>query len=429
MAIPDPSAAEAEDAAAPARPRERSHVRAALVSFEQRDFRYLGLSTLVLGLGQWAQQIAIAWLALELTGSPIQLGAISAFRGGVGVFASPLGGYLADRFPRRMVTVWTTIASAVQASIFALLLLSGHIQLWEVYVLAFAGGVIQSLAQPARQSLVYDVTTNETLFNAVALNSVMQNFARISGPPLSGAIIGFWGTGTLFVALAGTQLVAVALTLMISAQTRQQQLTGGRGAAAALGDVMDGFRYTWSNKLVLGLMIGQAIPILLVAPYIPFVAVFAKDVLHRGPEAYGQLASMVGWGSILGLAVLTLMGDPKRKGMMMIGAFMCYLMLLLVFTRSQDFTLSLAALACAGIFSSVGFALNTTLIQLAADNAYRGRVNAVWHLVSGLQPLGALPMGLLIERRGAPFGVGSFVVAAIIALALFGLTFRSVRRA
>ncbi|MFA7249202.1 MAG: MFS transporter [Dehalococcoidia bacterium] len=398
----------------PPRLRQRGipgSLRRAFVSFEERDFRYLGLSSLALGLGQWGQQIALAWLALELTGSAVQIGIISAFRGGVGVVAAPLGGYLAERFRRRTVILWTTIASAVQASLFAILILSGYVQLWHVYLLAFAGGVIQSVSQPARQAFVFDVSTDETLVNAVAMNSVMQNISRIAGPPLAGMVIGLWGTGSLFAGLAGTQFVAVWFTLMIGLSTRQQRLASEGGALRAFRDMGDGFVYTWNNRLVLGLMLAQSIPILLVVPYLPFLTLFATDVLHQGPEAYGTLSSMAGWGSIAGLMILVGLGNPRRKGLLMVGAFVCYIATVLIFTRSTHFGVSLAALAVCGVFSGIGFTLNNTLIQTAVKNEYRGRVLSVWQLISGLQFAGGLPMGMLIQRYGPSNGVGVFALA------------------
>ena len=417
----------------PAPPSHRPHgifgaVRTAFISFEQRDFRYLGLSSLALGFGQWGQQIALAVLAYDLTGSAFQLGAVAAFRGGTGLLTAPLGGYFADRYARRAVIMWSTVASAIQALLFAALILSGHIELWHVYVLAFAGGVIQSISQPARQSFVYDVSTDETLMNAVAMNSVMQNVARIAGPPLAGAVIGLWGTGTLFASLAGTQLIALMFTTMISHRTRQMRRVRTAGSASPFREMWDGFSYVGTDRTLLGLMISHAIPMLLVVPYLPFLLKFATDVLGRGPAAYGLLSSMAGWGSIVGLMVLVSLGDPKRKGLLMIGVFLGYMTMVLIFTRSTNFALSLALLAGAGVFSSVGFALNNTLLQVATENEYRGRVMSSYQLVSGLQSLGGLPMGLAIERYGAADGVAIFVVVGIAAWAVFGLVFGSVRR-
>ena len=406
-------------------------LRRAFVSFEERDFRYLGLSSLMLGFGQWGQQIALPLLAVQLTGSAVQIGIVAGFRSGVGVLTAPLGGYLADRFPRRTVIVWTTASSVVQACLFAGLILTGQIQMWHVYVLAFAGGLIQSFSQPARQAFVYDITTDDTLMNAVAMNSVMQNVARIAGPPLAGLIIGVWGTGAVFLCLATTQLLAMTMTLAISLRTRQLRSTGGRSIGASFTDIGDGFRYTLGNPLLLGLMLAQAIPLLLVVPYLPFLTLFGQ-MLHPGAGAalaFGLLSSMAGWGSIIGLMGLVLLGDTKRKGALMIGAFTGYMLMVLVFTRSTSFPLSLGLLVVVGIFSGAAFALNNTLVQIAAKNEYRGRVLSVWKMISSLQFLGGYPMGLLIDRWGPANGVGVFAVAGVLTMLVFILTFGSVRRA
>lgn len=323
----------------------------------------------------------------------------------------------------------TTILSAAQVTVFAILILLDLHQLWHVYLFAFAGGLIQSLTQPARQAFVYDVTTDDTLMNAVAMNSVMQNIARIAGIPLAGAVIGFWGTGTLFAGLAGAKLVAVAFTMMISTSTRQTRVAGGRGIGSALSDIRGGFVYSWRDREVLGLMVIHVIPTLLVIPYMPFIAVFATEVLHRGASGYGWLASMAGWGSVLGLVALTMMGDPRRKGLLMIAGFGTYFLTVLLFAFSTNYLLSLAALALAGVTSSIAFTLNNTLLQFATKNEYRGRVMSVWQVTAGLQPLGTLPMGYLIERYNPALGVGSFMVVALITLIVFTLTFGSVRRA
>lgn len=419
MTTPDPAAAPASSG------RRRFRLPQAFVSFEDPDFRYLGLSTLALGFGQWAQQIGMAWLAYDLTGSAVQLGTISAFRAGVGTITAPLGGYLADRYPRRQVIIWSTVASVVQASMLAALILLGMIELWHVYVLAFAGGIIQSFTQPARQAYIFDISTDETLSNAIAMNSIMQNMARITAPPLTGVMIAAWGNGAPFATLAGTQVLAVIFTLLISNKTRQTKL---RNAGNAGRQILDGFIATWRDRQVLGLMIVHTIPTLLVVPYLPFLALVAKDVLGRGAEGYGALASMAGWGAVIGLGVLAFMGDPKHKGWLMLGSFGIYIAGVLVFAFSHNYALSLAALGIGGVFSSVAFALNNTLLQVASPNEVRGRIMAVWQVTAGLQPLGALPMGWLIQQYGPEIGIGSFMIAAMVTFSLFTIAWGSVRR-
>jgi MFS family permease len=400
-------------------------LRETFVSFEQRDFRYLSLSTLAIGFGQWAQQIGLAWLVLAMTDSAAQLGTISAFRGGVAIITAPIGGQLADRYPRRMILVWSTAASMVQAVILAALIITGLIEVWHVYLLALFGGAIQSITQPARQAFVYDVSTDETLPNAIAMNSIVQNVARISGPPLAGAMIGFFGTGAPFVMLAATQVVAMWLTLLIS-KNNARQARVNRGSAWQ--EIVDGFKFTWHDRPILGLVLVATIPSLLVYPYLPFLSLVSRDVLGRGAQGYGMLASMAGWGSILGLLALAFLQRVPRKGLVMMVSFMLYTALVFAFAQSTTYFLSLLFLALAGIFTSLANALNNTLLQTHVRNELRGRVMSVWQLGAGLQPLGALPMGLLVARYGVQVGMGSFMVVALIAFALFTFGWTSVRR-
>lgn len=408
--------------ARPAR-RGRTSLREVFVSFEQRDFRYLGLSTLAVGFGQWAQQLGLPLLTLELTGSATQLGLLATFRGVVGTVTAPLGGVLADRYPRRAVIVASTVTSMIQALILAILILIGRIEMWHVYAFAFSGGLIQSLTQPARQAFVYDVSTDETLQNAIVMNSFVQNLARIAGPPLVGAMV-VWGIGAPFVFMAATQVVATAFTLLISKQTRQ----GAPVRGSATGQIVEGFRATWEDKRILGLVVVHSIPPLLILPYLPFIAVVSHDVLHKGAVGYGLMISMVGWGSVIGMFALAFAGDPKNKGRLMLIGFLGYASLLVVFSQSTSFPLSLAALGLAGVFFSVAQALNNTLIQVAARNEVRGRVMAVWQMGGGLQLVGAVPMGLLIEHYGPQIGIGSFMVAATVSFVLFTVLWSSVRK-
>ncbi|MEI7925773.1 MAG: MFS transporter [Chloroflexota bacterium] len=395
------------------------------VAFEQRDFRYLALSTLALGTAQWAQQIGLTWLALQLTGSAVEVGIVSAFTAGPGVIAAPIGGYLADRFRRRTVLAWTTAASAVQASILAALVFSGLIQVWELYLLAIAGGVLQATTQPARQAFVYDVSTDATLPNAVAMNSAMQSIARVGGPPAIGAMIGILGTSAPFAFMAGAQLVAMVLTLRISTHTRQAK---ARIGASPFRQIVEGVQAVRQDRRILGLIVIWGIVSLIIFPYVPFLAVVSNDVLHTGNAGYGLLASMAGWGAILGLLYMAWYGEFVHKGWAMILNYVVYGVVLIVLAVSTNLALSLVLLVLAGFFSSISNTLNTTLIQLITDNAVRGRVMSIWQLCQGLQPLGALPMGLLIARAGPEIGIGAFMVTGTLAVIVYAFAWPSVRR-
>ena len=406
------------------RPRGRVTLKEIFVSLGSRDFRLLCASSLALGFGQWAQQVALPYLALELTGSAAQIGGIAAVQSGIGIVTAPFAGYLADRYPRRLVIIWSSVASAIQASLLAALALSGDMQLWQLYLLAVAGGAFQSLTQPARQSFVYDVTTDETLVNAITVNSLIQNFARIAGPPIAGAMIGFWGAGAAFIFLAACKVLAVLLTLGISTRTRQTHLARGRNPVL---QTLEGFRASWQDRRVLGLIVVHSIPTLLVIPYLPYLLVIAR-AHGGGATEFGLLTSMVGWGAVVGLFGLAALRNPKHKGLLMMVCFTAYSATLIAVANSPSLGVSMALLVVVGLVNSVGFALNNTLIQLAAENEVRGRVMGVWQLTSGFQLVGSPLMGFMIDRFGVGIGMGSFMVVATAVFVVFTLAWSSVRK-
>lgn len=175
-------------------------------------------------------------------------------------------------------------------------------------------------------------------------------------------------------------------------------------------------------------MLVATIPSLLVYPYLPFISLISDQVLHRGAAGYGWLASMAGWGSIAGLFVIAMLRSPRHRGLVMMLSFFLYAGAVFAFAQSTNFYLSCFFLIVAGVFTSVSNVLNNTLIQIAVRDEVRGRVMAVWQMSQGLQPLGALPMGILVATHGVQVGLGAFMVVAMVSFAVFTLCWGSVRR-
>src|SRR5262249_38795371 len=150
-----------------------------------------------------------------ITGSPAQMGGITFLRGMMVLLASLPAGVISDRFSRRTVLIWTTGLNAAQAVALALLVIAGLAQTWHLYVFAVIGGVTTALSQPARQAFVYDVTSRDLLTNSLAMNSLAGNISRITGPPLAGVVIGWFGNASAFFVLAVFNVVAMGLTMLI----------------------------------------------------------------------------------------------------------------------------------------------------------------------------------------------------------------------
>ncbi|MCY4455853.1 MAG: MFS transporter, partial [Chloroflexi bacterium] len=300
-------AAQSAQPSQPARPAKQDRIGA----LRLRDFRFLFIGTVTSGYGQWATMIGLGWLAYVLSGeSAAQLAWVVAVGGAMRLFSAPWIGVVLDRYHRRSVTVWSTLASAALGLGLGVLVMTDLVAFWQLYVFSALEGIISSANQNVRQTFVYDVTTPDTLSNAIALNAIAQNLSRISGPPLAGAMIGLLGTASPFLFIAVMMTIATFFTLLISKTTRQAALD----TDSPLRSLWVGIRYVASDRPMLGLLLSGAVPGIFLYPYIPLLPVFAEEVLGTGSTGYGLLAASVGWGSLTGLLVLSWLGDVRHKG-------------------------------------------------------------------------------------------------------------------
>ena len=402
----------------------RAYRERTFASLAIRDFRYLALAALTMGFGLWFQQIGL--LVYELTGSGTRLGLLIAAGGGAGLVATPIGGILSDRLSRRSVIIGASTVGAVQSAVLATLVIADLAAMWHLYLFAIIGGAVLGVNEPARFAFVRDVTTKETLPNAVALTSLAMNASRVAGPPLAGVLYGFLGTASLFFGLAALLAVGIVLTMLISRRTGQVMALS---MESPLRSLWEGMRYAGQNRVILTLVVINAIPALFMYAYVQMLPFFAYNVLDAGPQGYGWLASALGYGSIVGLVLLALAGDIPRKGMVLLGAVLCYAVLVLVFTQSTVFALSIVLLMLAGVFHGPFITLVQTLLLMTSREDMTGRIVSLNGLGFGLVPLGAIPMGIAIDAWGAPSAVAAFTLAAISAIVVTVALAGSLRRA
>lgn len=397
--------------------------RGTFTSLRVRDFRYLWIGTVAVGFSQWGQQIGLNWLVYVLTGSAVQLGAVSFAGGILSLILGPFAGLIADRYPRRAILVVTSVLGAAQATIIAALVLTDTVQVWHAYAFAIASAVTSTATNPAQQAYVHDVSTPQTLTNAIALNSLAQNLSRIVGPPLTGVLVA-WNIGAAFVLVAVTRGISALASIALS---RRGQQPAGPGHNPVM-EVVEGFRYLASERRLLLLLTMNALPSLFIIPYLSFMPIFAREVFHGGSREYGWLVSMLAIGSIIGLLALAWVGDVRRKVLYLIGGELMYVSLVLTFTRMNVFLLALAMLAIAGLFHSVARAVNTSLFQTSVRPEMRGRGMAAFNMGTGLTPLGALAMGFLVHRYGVQNGVAMQQLGCLIGILLVAAFGKSLRR-
>ena len=364
------------------------------------------------------QSVGQAWLVLELTGSPFQLGLVTALQFTPILLLSPVGGALSDRFPKRRIILLTQAAMMAQAFALAALVWSGQVRYWHVAVLAAIYGVGRAIDIPARQSYITDLVGRPDLPNAVALNSLVFNGARIVGPAVAGLLIARFGVAPAFL-LNGLSFVAVLGALLATRTPGDPDPAGRLGIREGVWGALAYAARTPSTAFTLSLLVVVSVLVLNFNVVVPLVA---KDVLHEGAHGFGLLMSSLGAGAVMAGIGLTLL----RRGRPPLWSLAASAAILSAGTTSLALVghfgtaaVLLVALGCVQILFSTG--CNTTL-QLETPDPLRGRVMGLYALANaGMTPFGSLLMGSLAERLGVraacALGGGSGLVA-VVALVL-----------
>ena len=342
------------------------------------------------------QSVAQAWLVLELTHSPLHLGIVSALQFTPVLFLSPVGGVLSDRFAKRKVLLISQTAMQLQAFVLAALVWSGRVEYWHVAVLAAVYGLSRAIDIPARQSYITDLVGRSDLANAVALNSVVMNGARIVGPAVAGLLIAAFGVALAFL-LNGVSFVAV-LVALVAIRTEGRPDVGRLGIREGVLSALNYAAGTPPVAFTLGLMVVVSLLVLNFNVIVPLVA---RNVLNQDAHGFGLLMSSLGAGAVAGAFGVALFrrGQPPLAFLVASGALLCAgLAALAAVSHFFLAALVLALLGCCQILFTTG--CNTTL-QLIAPNELRGRVMGLYTVTFvGMTPFGSLLIGWVAEHQG-----------------------------
>jgi MFS family permease len=311
----------------------------------------------------------------------------------VGLFA----GVIVDRLDRRRLIITTQILLMLSAFTLAALTWTGTVRVEYVIMLAAFNGTVGSFDMPGRQSFVVEMVGYGDLANAIALNSMMFNSARMIGPAVAGLLIAWLGIGTCFF-LNGVSFLAVIWSL--TQMDIPARVIAGAGARM-LHQLREGLAYVWTNRPLFYQMVLAAVTNGFGYQYLVLVPLFARNVLHGDARTYGFLAAIQGLGSVVG--AVTLASRVSTRGMrnnLLAGLFLSAIGIL-VFGLSRSFVLSLAAQFLIGAGLTNFRASNNTLVQMFVNDDLRGRVMSTYQLTSvGLTPIGALEVGYLGSHLG-----------------------------
>jgi len=343
--------------------------------------------------------VAQSWLVYRLTGSALWLG-IVGFSSQIPVLLlSPVGGVVADRYPRRATVVATQAASMLLAFTLTALTLTGQIRVWHLPVIAFLLGTANAFDIPARHAFVVDMVGKNDLINAIALNSSMFNSARILGPSIAGVLVATIGEGWCFFVngMSYTAVIVGLLLMRVGSPVRLQP------HEPALASIVAGYRFVWRARPIRTLLLLLALVSLMGLPYAVLMPIFAGQILHGGPRALGLLMGAAGVGALTGALTLAarrgIRGLERWIALSTAGFGVC----LILFACSRTLWLS-AALLCPAGFCIIGqLTSSNTLIQTIVPDDLRGRVMSVYSMMLiGMAPFGSLLAGALAHRLGAP---------------------------
>lgn len=366
------------------------------------------------------ESLALGWLVLQLTNSPFLLGVTTAARVGPHLLA-PLGGTIADRMDRGRLLGMAQAAQAIISLVIGVMAATDRIHVWQVLVLMVVAGTANAFAQPARQTLVYDLAGRH---NLVVGNALMRAAIRASfmvGSPLAGLIVARWGIAPCLFLVAALDLGGAALSFMIRAGNRTTASNGGSFGA----NLSEAVRFVRGQPAILALLSLEITYDMFVVPYHTLMPVFARDVLKVGPTGLGLLLGATGAGSLVGALGMATIRSPARKGALLLGSYVILGGVLLAFSLSPWYYLSLLLLLGVGIMDSVAMTLLPALIQAASPEDMRGRVMGLYVFTWAAVPVGSLQAGAVASFMGAPFAVG--LSAVLVALYVAGISRRALR--
>jgi MFS family permease len=359
------------------------------------------------------QGVAQAWLVLKITGSGTALGLVTALQFLPVLLFGPVGGLIADRFPKRRIIYGTQITAGVLALVLGLIVAFDVERLWMVYALAAALGFVNCVDNPTRQTFVLEMVGADELTNAVTLNSVMVNLARVVGPAVAGVLIATTGIATCFLINAASYLAVLAGLAMM----RTSELQPTPPQPRKKGQLRDGFRYVRRTPELLSPLIMMAVIGTLAYEFQVILPLVARYTFHGGAGTYGVMSSCMGGGAVAG----GLFTASRRRGSAtgLARSAMLFGLVILAAAVAPTLGTELAALVGIGATSIAFLAVGNTTLQLATSPEMRGRVMALWAVAFlGSTPVGGPIIGWIGQNIGPRYGLAVGGTAALLSGAL-----------
>jgi MFS family permease len=382
------------------------------------EYQLLWWGHVFASMATWMDQVTRGWLIYELTDSSLQLGLVRGVQALPILLLSPIAGTTADRYSRKSQVMIAQIIDLVLYGSLALAIFSARIETWHVYVTAVLMAAVQTFQQPSRASMVSDSVPAESLTNAIGLNAMMFNVARITGPAVAGVIIAAWSTGGAYATQALLYGLASLWTLKLTdTRVSRHDRTGHGPQDDGFGrSILEGWKFSWRKIEVRTGLLVVAFASLFIIPFSTLLPVYARDVLNVGASGQGLLLTSMGIGALASAVLIASLGDRMPRGVLMIGGVGVYGVLVAGFAYSPSFAVSLALMAVIGLCHVASHALVQTVIQAYSPREYRGRTTALFHMMQVILMAGGLLIGALSALVGAQAATAAMSLVGTLAM-------------
>jgi MFS family permease len=368
-------------------------------------------------MGDIMMRVALGWLVLDLTNSPLSLGLVWAVRSSPNLLWGMLAGTVADRVDRKKLQIVALVMYSVCSFLLGYLVMRGWTQLWHVLLITFVWGSIRAFEGPARQAFIVDIVGREGTMSGISLNAVGLRGIGIIGGAAAGVIIYLFGLEWPFFVIASVNVLAMGITTYI----RGIEARTVAEPQSLWSDLIEGIQIVLKNRVVLALMVMSATCEMFGFSYSVLIPVFARDILGVGAVGLGMFSTVRSVGGFIAGLALASLGDYKHKGRLLLGLYLSFGVLLILFANSSFYPLSLFFVGIVGITAAGHDAMTSILFQLNVTEKQRGRAMGIWQLSIGFGVLGSATLGALAETLGAPLAqtiFGSTMVVIFFFLVL-----------
>ena len=379
-------------------------------ALSHRDYRLFWTGQCVSLIGTWMQNIGQAWLVYQMTNSSFLLGLISALQFTPVLLLSLPIGVIIDRYPKKKILFGVQFMMMMTSFTLAFLVYMGWAAYWNIAILACVLGILNSIDMPVRQSFVVELASKEHLMNAVALNSMIFNAARVIGPSIAGLVFGYFGAAVCFF-LNGLSFIPV----LIGINKIEAEGLGVKSKKGSLiPDIKEGIAYIFKNPEVKTTVLMVAFNNAIVMNFMVMIPVMARTVFNGDSKLYGNLMAGLGIGAFAGALLLAATSYKGLRRNIQNKAFIGVALFVLIEGLVRNFQLAFIFFIFAGFCMTTALSSSNTTLQLSSPDKMRGRIMSVYSLVlGGTAPIGSLYSGIMCEN----FGVSStFVINGTIGL-------------